>query len=158
MKKLKWCFEIKEGIKLRDPSEEISNSYLKLAKSSLKSAEVMFKHKDYLWTTVMLYYAEYYALYSFLARIGVKCENHFCSILLSKSLLGEEKVKNIEKNKEKRIDAQYYLKIDRENKIRKMLNGAKFFIANFEEFVTSLNKEEVEKFRRKIEKFKKRYH
>lgn len=40
-----------------------------LAKNSLKRAEFMLKEKDFLWATVLTYYAEYYAISSFLARI-----------------------------------------------------------------------------------------
>ncbi|RLE42949.1 hypothetical protein DRJ48_02310 [Candidatus Woesearchaeota archaeon] len=30
----------------------------------------MLRQNDLLWSTVMVYYAEYYALYSFLAKVG----------------------------------------------------------------------------------------
>jgi len=153
MKKLEWCFKIKDGIRIKKPSDEISHSYLELAKSSLKGAETILR-QNLLWATVMVYYAEYYALYSFLAKIGVKCENHFCSILLVKFLLGEEKVKLVEEHRQKRIDAQYYLKIDQEKEVENMLREAKFFVTEFEEFVTNLNEKEIEEFRQKIDKIK----
>ena len=60
--------------------------------------------KDLLWATVTIYYAEYYALYSFLQRIGVKCENHTCSILAVAFLLGKEKTDTINRHKDKRIE------------------------------------------------------
>lgn len=149
MEKLKWCFKIKDGIRIKKPSNEISKSYLELAKSSLKTAETVLE-QNLLWATVMIYYAEYYALYSFLTRIGIKSENHFCSILLVKFLLGKEKVKSIEKHREKRIDAQYYLKVGREKEVKDMLKEAKFFVANFEEFIVNLSEKEIENFREKI--------
>ncbi len=111
----------------------------------MKDAEIML-NRDLLWTTVMIYYAEYYALYSFLTRIGIKCENHLCSILLTKFLLGNEKVALIEKHRKNRIDAQYYLEIRQKNEIKGMLNEAKFFVANFEEIVINLSKSEIEEF------------
>ena len=152
MKKLKWCFEVKNGIKIRKPSNEISNSYLELSKSSLKSAETILK-QNLLWASVMIYYAEYYALYSFLTKIGIKSENHLCSILLAKFLLGENKTKLIEKHREKRIDAQYYLKVGKEKEVEDMLRDAKFFVADFERITTNLEDEEIERFREKIKKF-----
>src|SRR3989344_8725763 len=79
-KKLCWCFRIKDGLKIVEPNERLSKSYFEQAKSSLLRAEKDFEDKDLLWTTVAIYYAEYYALYSFLQGIGVKCENHSCSI------------------------------------------------------------------------------
>ena len=79
-KSVNWCFKIKDGLRITEPNENLSKSYLNEAKSSLERAEKDFNDGDLLWATVVIYYAEYYALYSFLQRIGVKCENHFCSI------------------------------------------------------------------------------
>ena len=86
-KKIGWCFKIKEGLQIVEPNENLSQSYLNEAKSSLLRAEKNLEDKDLLWTTVAVYYAEYYALYSFLQKIGVKCENHSCSILAVSSML-----------------------------------------------------------------------
>ena len=152
MEKIKWCFRIKDGIRIKKPSDEISNSYLELSKSSLKSAEIIIR-QSLLWATVMAYYAEYYALYSFLTKIGIKCENHFCSILLVKFLLGEEKVKVIEEHRQKRVSAQYYLKVGQEKEVESILREAKFFVAEFERFVTNLNEDEIKEFRQRIEEF-----
>jgi len=91
-----------------------------------------------LWTTVAIYYAEYYALYSFLQRIGIKCENHSCSILVVTVLLGKDKTEIINSHKEKRIDAQYYMKIGKEGEVEKMLQEAKMFVSMFDEIVSSL--------------------
>lgn len=112
----------------------------------------MLNEKDFLWTTVLAYYAEYYAISSFLARIGIKCENHFCSILISQFLLGKEELKVIESHREMRIDAQYYLKIFEELKIREMLNQAKIFVAKLEDRISNLNEREISSFRNKIRK------
>jgi len=68
----------------------------------------------------------------------VKCENHFCSILLTKYLLGEEWVKTIEQHRKKRIDAQYYLKIVSKKDVKEMLRDAKVFVTNFENFIVNL--------------------
>ena len=69
-KQLEWCFRLKDGLKIVEPNEMLARSYLEESKSSLARAEKNFKDKDLLWTTVVIYYAEYYALYSFLQRIG----------------------------------------------------------------------------------------
>ena len=94
-KKLSWCFKLKDGIKIVEPNERLSKSYLEQAKSSLLRAEKDLNDNDFLWATVTIYYAEYYALYSFLQRIGIKCENHACSILATGFLLGEDKIRVI---------------------------------------------------------------
>lgn len=152
-KKLKWCFKIKDGLKIVESNERLSKSYLEQAKSSLLRANKDFEDKDLLWTTVAVYYAEYYALYSFLQKIGVKCENHSCSILAVGILLGEDKIKTINDHKDKRIDAQYYMKVDQENKIRAMLIEAQKFISDFDELVSNLSEKEIKDYRDKISSF-----
>jgi uncharacterized protein (UPF0332 family) len=149
-KRLKWCFKIKDGIKIIEPNERLSKLYLEQAKSSLLRAKKDFEDKDFLWATVAIYYAEYYALYSFLQRIGVKCENHYCSILVVSFLLGEDRTKIINEHREKRIDAQYYMKINQENKIRRMLMEAQDFVSMFEEVVSNLSDKEIKEYRDKI--------
>jgi len=149
-KKLKWCFKIKEGLRMVEPNERLSKSYLEHAKSSLLRAKKDFEDKDLLWTTVTIYYAEYYALYSFLQRIGVKCENHSCSILAVSLILGTEKTKIIDEHKNKRIDAQYYMKVDQESKVKIMLTEAQNFISKFDGLVSDLSDEEIKEYRNKI--------
>lgn len=91
-KKLSWCFKMKDGLKIVEPNERLSKSYLEQAKSSLLREEKDLDDKDLLWATVAIYYAEYYALYSFLQRIGIKCENHTCSIIAVAYLLEKKKL------------------------------------------------------------------
>ena len=149
-KKLRWCFKLKDGLKIVEPNERLSKSYLEQAKSSLLRAEKDFKDKDMLWTTVAIYYAEYYTLYSFLQRIGIKCENHACSILAVSFLLGEDKTKTINEHKDKRIDAQYYMKVDQENKVKSMLQEAKIFVSNFDEIVSNISEKDIRVYRDKM--------
>ena len=68
----------------------------------------------YLLTTTK-YYSEYFAVYALLIRIGVKSEIHECTIEIAK-LLEREGIlpvgvaKILERDKELRIENQYYLK------------------------------------------------
>ncbi len=153
-KKLKWCFRLKDGLKIAEPNERLSKSYLEQAKSSLLRAEKDLNDGDLIWATVAIYYSEYYALYSFLQRIGIKCENHACSILAVNLLLGDDKIKTINEHKDKRIDAQYYMKIDQEVNIKAMLQEAKIFVSNFDELISKLTESEIEKYRENISKSK----
>lgn len=148
--KFKWCLKIKEGLKFAEPSERLAKSYLEEAKSSLKRAEKNFQEGDLLWTTVVIYYAEYYAMYAFLQRIGIKCENHFCSILAVTKLLGDEKTIIINKHKEKRVDAQYYMKIEKEEQINNMLRESKVFVNTFDEIVSNLSESEINNYRKTL--------
>ena len=152
-KKLAWCFKIKDGLKTIEPNERLSKSYLEQAKSSLLRAEKDMNDKDFLWATVAIYYAEYYALYSFLQRIGIKCENHACSILAVTLLLGEDKTRTINQHKDKRIDAQYYMKVDQEAKIKEISEEAKTFVAYFDELVSNLSEEAIKEYRTKISQY-----
>ena len=152
IKKLSWCFKLKDGIKIVEPNERLSKSYLEHAKSSLLRAEKDLNDNDLLWSTVAIYYAEYYALYSFLQRIGIKCENHACSILSVTLMLGEEKTRTINLHKGKRIDAQYYMKVDKEMKVRAMLQEAKIFVSNFDEIISRLTEGEIKGYREIISK------
>ena len=153
-KKLRWCFRLKDGLKIVEPNERLSKSYLEQAKSSLLRAEKDLNDKDFLWATVAIYYAEYYALYSLLQRIGVKCENHACSILTATILLGEDRTKTIKEHKDKRIDAQYYMRVDQEIKIRVMLQEAKIFVSNFDEIVSKITESEIKFYRDIVSKNK----
>lgn len=154
--KLKWCFQIKEGLRIVEPNERLAKSYLEEAKASLERAEKNFADGDLLWTTVVIYYAEYYGVYSFLQRIGVKCGNHSCSILAAALLLGKEKTRIIDEHKDKRIDAQYYMKIDKEEKVRVMLQEAKIFVAGFDELVSNISEEDIAGYRDILKKITKK--
>jgi len=147
-KTLGWCFKLKDGLKIAEPNERLSRSYLEQAKSSLLRAEKNFNDNDLLWATVTIYYAEYYALYSFLQRIGVKCKNHTCSILAVTLLLGEERTKTINQHKSKRIDAQYYMKVDQESKVKAMLQEAKIFVSMFDELTLNINEISINSYRK----------
>jgi len=150
--KITWCFKLKDGLRIFEPNERLAKSYLNEAKASLERAEKNFKDDDMLWTTVVIYYAEYYALYSFLQRIGVKCENHFCSILATGFLLGDDKAETINRHKEKRIDAQYYMKVDKEEQVGQMLREAKMFISIFDEIVSNITEKEITTHRENLKK------
>lgn len=147
---LKWCAELKDGLRIVEPVENLAKSYLAEAKTSLKRAEKDLNDGDLLWATVIMYYAEYYALYSFLQKIGIKCENHFCSILAVENLLGEESVKTINEHKLKRIDAQYYMKIVSIEQIKEMLRDAKISVSKFDNIVSTLSDKEVDSYRKKL--------
>lgn len=150
--KLQWCCTLKDGLRIVEPNERLARSYVQEAKSSLARADQNFKDRDLLWTTVVIYYAEYYALYSFLQRIGVKCENHFCSIEAVSVLLGKEKTDIINSHKDKRIDAQYYMRVGKEEQVKKMLQEAKQFVSEFDERVSTINEKEISVFRNILQK------
>jgi len=68
-------------------------------------------------------------------------------------LLGAEKTKIINEHKDKRIDAQYYMKVDQESKVKAMLTESQNFISNFDELVSNLSEMEIKEYRDKIRSF-----
>ncbi len=107
MEQLKWCLKQAKGIKIIQPSKNLSDSYLKRAKSDQKNIE----KQNSIWKVIISYYACYNALYALLIRYGIKSEIHSCSILLTQYF---ERLKRfagfLEDLKENRINTQYYLK------------------------------------------------
>ncbi len=148
--KVKWCFNINAGLKLIKPNKNLSESYLKMAKDTIKLIDDISSSKNILWITVMCYYSSYYCVESFLSLIGVKSENHTCSILLTKYLLGEEKTKIIEQEKRKRIDAQYYNKFVSSGELSSMNNDSKNFLISFEYLINNLDEEKIKEYKDKI--------
>jgi len=128
------------------------------AKLSLQRAQQNYEDGDLLWTTVVIYYAEYYALYSFLQRIGLKCENHSCTILAAEFLLGKDKTRTIRQHMGKRIDAQYYMRIGKQEQVRQMLDQAKEFIAGYDELVSNLYEKEIGAYSARIKIIAKKEH
>lgn len=62
-RKLTWCFRLKDRLKIVEPNEGLSKSYLEQAKSSLLRAEKDLNDKDFLWATVTIYYAVLFPLF-----------------------------------------------------------------------------------------------
>jgi len=153
LKDLAWCAGIKDGLKFMAPNERLAKAYLDESKSSLDRAEKTLNDGDLLWATVVIYYAEYYALYSFLQRIGIKCGNHHCSILAVGKLLGHEKTETINRHKDKRINAQYYIRAGREDEVKLMLKDAKSFVSEFDELTSQLGTKEVDAYRTRLNGF-----
>jgi len=105
-----------------------------------------------MWLATTKYYIEYFATYSVLMRIGIKCEIHDCTISLAKLLENEGVLENgtakvLEKDKELRIDNQYYLK----NKpVEINFERLASFILSIKRSLDSLDDGNIEKIRKKI--------
>ena len=79
----------------------------------------------------------------------------FCSILAVENLLGKDKAKIINEHKNKRIDAQYYMRIGKKNEMEKMLREAKIFINSFDMLISNLTNKEIEDYRNLIKGYLK---
>jgi len=105
--KIDWCQKQNKGIKLIQPNNAISDNYFKESLSDFS----MIEKVNPKWKAVTSYYSCYNALYAILARIGIKCEIHDCTIALM-LLLGFEKgdLSFLTSLKDERVNLQYYLK------------------------------------------------
>jgi hypothetical protein len=106
MDNLNWCFKQAKGIKLIEPNMNVAKSYLKDAKRDFD----LINKKEPKWNIIKEYYTCYNAFYSLLAKCGIKCEIHDCTLKLlplfefSRSFCDKMLDLKIE-----RINVQYYL-------------------------------------------------
>ena len=108
-----WCK--KQGMKLIEPNDNLSEEYYKSAEETLRVTSLIKNSGSNMWLATQKYYTEYLAAYSLLMKIGIKSEIHSCTIEII-NILEKEKIINfefskiLEEDKELRIDNQYYLK------------------------------------------------
>lgn len=105
---LKWCLRQKKGIRMIEPNELIAEDYVKKSDNSLRMMNTVDSEE---WRIVGGYYACYECLYALLIKVGIKSEIHDCSIFLMNFFdFNKEDINFMKRLKQKRIDAQYYLK------------------------------------------------
>jgi len=155
MKKINWCKKQERGIKIKEPNDNLSEEYYENAEESMKVLKSIKKTQSNMWLATTKYYIEYFAVYSVLMKIGIKCEIHDCTIALVKFLENEDVIekgtsKTLEKDKELRIDNQYYLK----NKpVNINLEKLSDFIVSIKRSLDKLNNKKIEELRKKIKRF-----
>jgi len=87
-KYLQWCLKQRKGIRSLKPSENLVKAYLAKSRNALKSMDVNAREGISEWAVSASYYAKYFAVYALLAKIGVRCEIHDCTIALFEYLFG----------------------------------------------------------------------
>ena len=110
---IEWCK--KQGMKLIEPNDNLSEEYYKNAEETLRVTNLIKNSGSNMWLATQKYYTEYLASYALLMKIGIKTEIHSCTIEIIRLLEKENIItfklsKNLEEDKELRIDNQYYLK------------------------------------------------
>lgn len=141
-------------MRIIEPNTNLAGAYLQKAEEALESVRVNVIRD---WKISTAYYAAYFSLYSVLARIGVKCEIHSCTIEFAKRFLGEffspEELDFIEDALRARIDAQYY--VDRtvpDEQYRRMIGGTPEFLVRCKSVLPKLNEKKVNEIRRGFQK------
>ncbi len=111
---LNGCKNQKKGIKLIEPNNNLAKEYIESAEETLLTLKDI-KSDSRMWLATTKYYCKYFLAYSILMKIGIKSEIHECTIKLC-FILEELNIfpkgfsESLEKDKELRIDNQYYLK------------------------------------------------
>ncbi len=152
--KINWCLQLKKGIRLTKSSTELSKAYMDKAREAMKTANLI-ESRD--WKVTTSYYCAYFALYSLLTKIGIKCEIHSCSIEFMKRFLGEhfekEDIKFLLNALQTRTDTQYY--VDRgvsETEVNALIENAPQFLIKCEQVLTQLTEAEVQDIRNQLAK------
>ncbi|MEK6929018.1 MAG: hypothetical protein AABW65_03655 [Nanoarchaeota archaeon] len=153
---LHWCCKNENGLKLDAPNENLTQGYLTLAENALGT---MNRERNYnrQFAISACYYSMYYALYSVLMKIGIKCEIHSCTLEFMKNLLKDaytlEEIRAIKKAFDCRETAQYYVDriVSKEDEIYIMAQ-APLFITKSKEILNELNEKDIQQTREELQK------
>ncbi|MAG01840.1 DNA-binding protein [Candidatus Pacearchaeota archaeon] len=152
MKELDFLNKLKiEGkLKIVEPSEEIKNSYIEKSESNLSSSKILLDNDKLEESIGLTYYSMYHILTALLFKVGIKCENHYASIILLKKLFDIDN-SDIENAKKERIDKQYYtdfniVKLDVVNAIE----SAEIFNSKIFDFISRITNLDIENYRKRF--------
>jgi uncharacterized protein (UPF0332 family) len=111
--RLAWCARIKNGVMLVEPNDNLAAAYLKKAEDAM---DAMHSVASSDWKISTAYYSLYFSLYAVLTKIGIKSENHTCTIVLMQHLLEgfftPDECEMLEKARQARVETQYYVTSD----------------------------------------------
>jgi uncharacterized protein (UPF0332 family) len=144
-----WCLRQKHGIRIIEPNLNLTKAYLKKAKSALNTMTAALQINEADWTSTTAYYARYFALYALLMKIGVKSEIHDCTIngaqlLANRGILRQSLVDDIAEAKQARIDAQYYVATELNQKeIKKNAETARKFVLEIEQTIENVTSKQI---------------
>ena len=152
MKKINWCKTQQKGIKIIEPNENLSKEYIKTAEENLKTLSNLKDIELNMWLATKKYYIEYFASYSLLMKLGIKCEIHDCTIEIIKFLENQKIIninisKKLERDKQLRIDNQYYLK---NIKVNMNMNRLSNFLLIIKKALERLNQNKIEEIRKEL--------
>ncbi|MDI6737494.1 MAG: HEPN domain-containing protein [Nanoarchaeota archaeon] len=88
--------------------------FLRKADSALSMLDSAVDKNETDWVITASYYAKYFSFYAILAKCGIKCEIHDCTIFAMRFLfvdtgiIAEDLYEDLNRSKELRVDMQYY--------------------------------------------------
>ena len=126
-KKIRWCQA--KGLKLIEPNSNLSSLYIKYALETLNELRTTNSN---MWIATQKYYLEYFLATAILMKLGISSKIHECTFEIIKLLENNNIIdfrfnELLEKDKNLRIENQYYLK---NNNI----------IINYEEIINLISK------------------
>ena len=148
--------KVEESLKLVEPSEEISKSYLIKSDKCIQVAKLAYDAGIYENAVSEAYYSIYNTVMSLFFKCGVNCENHSGTILLIKELFKVEELYHIfSEFKKDRIDNQYYIPIlDTEpinkEKCNERIRTAQKFNAELRAYTGKITNQEISNIRKKF--------
>ncbi|MBP2133298.1 uncharacterized protein (UPF0332 family) [Methanomicrobium sp. W14] len=152
MNEMNWCKDKRKGLKLTEPSENLSEAYFEKAEDSLA---VMNSLDSPDWIISTGYYSMYYSLYAVLMKVGVKSEIHICTIAFMKECLrdffSEEEAERMDKARLMRVQSQY--SVTREfssSQAEKIATAAPLFLLKCRDVCDKMTHPDMEKIRKKM--------
>jgi len=154
MTTIEWCKQQKNGITFISPNDNLAEEYYHNAEETLHVTNLIKNSNSRMWLATQKYYTEYLAAYSILMKIGIKSEIHTCTIALIKYLEEVKFIpfsfaKQLDQDKQLRIDNQYYLK-NRPVTINSKELAA--LLLNVRKLLDTVTSEMVNTIRKKLEK------
>lgn len=152
--KLDWCYG-KKQFELIEENENLSKAYLLKAEKSLEAMKNLNDNLE--WEITTGYYTIYSALYAIMMKIGIKCENHLCTIELIGSYLKdkflEDEVEYFKELRNSRVQVQYYIVNNIEiNKYKEIIKNVVKMYFKIKEVLNKLKSSEILNIRNDIKK------
>ena len=151
---LAWCLDKNRGIRRVEPSDNLAKAYQLESKTALRSMQVNAQAGILEWAVSASYYARYFASYSVLAKIGIKCGIHDCTIALFEYLLGNRvpahMIRELKRSKENRVELQYYTTEWRVDLMR-LEKETREFLLEIEKILDGLTQNEIASLRSRFQ-------
>ena len=159
MNKVKWCLNVKRGIKLIKPNVNLTKSYVKKAEDSLISMRINLREDIKDWASSAAYYSRYHILYALFMKCGIKSEIHECTIEVAKTVFADfistKRITELEKSKVQRINLQYYTdRMVEENDFKENIETAGDFIMEIKKLIDDIGLHQIEIIRNKLNSLK----
>ena len=110
---IRWCARQGRGIRIVKPSERLGRQYAEKSHDAVLSMRANIGAGLGDWAVSASYYAMYFAVYSLLARVGIRCEIYDCTVAIFGRLFvggrgGADLAGVLAGAKKDRVAAQYY--------------------------------------------------